>query len=425
MAVEQLSFQGINRVVSDYGNAGACEELINLRPTGTGLAPVRPFGIQMSGITYDKVYVHKAGAVTNYIAVKLDNGTLYIYRVSEAGAILDTIAQIDVTGKTNFSVDHVHFAYTGNIILFSICDKEDDYYKNLSFLWDGNDYKGNEADIPPVHAQFTSETPQEFYSQTHGPGLDDEELFNTAWNYIREENKEYCFGSILVAIVFKTKDGQTFCTNRWMYYDITKQVNTVEGWWDSQVGGYINPVILVDDSPTWKERLYGLKVGMSLYSNGTWDKDTSNLKSVEVYSTIPEIYLGNKRKYSMERECTYLEPRELTEFELDNKLLYLQKSIPLEELAEATSLNPYMFDFEFGGNIQATNKTLEVDAGPTTRYGKLLAYNSRFHFFGSVAKIDVGKPEFIFGDTDGALANTSIFVTYNDGRNDITAYVGE
>ena len=57
MPVQQLSFHGINRAVSDYAAAGACEELINLRPTGDGsLYPVRPFVMKKDDLEYDLVF---------------------------------------------------------------------------------------------------------------------------------------------------------------------------------------------------------------------------------------------------------------------------------------------------------------------------------------------------------------------------------
>ena len=69
MPVETLNFQGINRAISDFGSAGACEELINLRPTTAGLVPVKQFNVQMADVTYDKIFSHKVGSGTNYSGI--------------------------------------------------------------------------------------------------------------------------------------------------------------------------------------------------------------------------------------------------------------------------------------------------------------------------------------------------------------------
>ena len=45
MAADTLSLVGINRALSDYAGARACEELINLRPTTEGLVPVKDFSV--------------------------------------------------------------------------------------------------------------------------------------------------------------------------------------------------------------------------------------------------------------------------------------------------------------------------------------------------------------------------------------------
>ena len=76
MPASKITFNGINRAVSDFSNAGSCEELINLRPTDTGLNPAKDFQVMMRNIPWRNIWVHKVGPYTKYIAMKVvDNGT--------------------------------------------------------------------------------------------------------------------------------------------------------------------------------------------------------------------------------------------------------------------------------------------------------------------------------------------------------------
>ncbi|MBQ9476021.1 MAG: hypothetical protein IJU69_07245, partial [Bacteroidales bacterium] len=91
MPVSDIVFQGINRAASDYSNAGACEELINLRPADSGLVPVKPFSVKMANVTYEKVYVHNTSRGKNYIGVSIYNPgisapCLLFWLLDDAGA---------------------------------------------------------------------------------------------------------------------------------------------------------------------------------------------------------------------------------------------------------------------------------------------------------------------------------------------------
>lgn len=481
MAVEQLSFQGINRAASDFSNGGACEEMINLRPTGTGLVPVKPFSVKMHGVAYDKLYIHKAGAVTNYIAVKLDNGTLYIYHVSDDGIVLATIATVDVTGKANFSVSQVHFAYTGNIILFSICDKADNFYKNLSYLWDGTSYVGKNYDIPDLNITISSSTTAEFversfadasnvYSYARTKVIDEhngreaKEYLVNSCNQFEEEHKDYCFGAVIIAIAYRTKSGQTFFTNKWFVYDpeigVTENMHVVRYRSDMEIDGshnipyYFlleqdpNGVVSVDDvdgvlyypytpvsqsggdPSNYKKRLYnitqglvGARVSLS-FPKVSNDFDT-DIESIEIYSTRPQFYFDDIFVGAATVGTLFflLKHREYDDMSLDNQLFYYQKSVQISELKSLLDGETKDVQLQFGGNALVANKTLDVDAGATTRYGNLIAYNSRFHFFNSTRKVKLGMPDFVFRQ-NYSTAQNDVYAVYNDGQKDITVYLG-
>lgn len=440
MAVEQLNFQGINRAISDFSNGGACEELINLRPTGTGLVPVKPFTVMMTGVSYDKLYIHKTGAISNYIAVKLDGDTLYFYWVSEEGEELATLSEISVAGYEHFSVDQVHFAYTGNIILFSICDEEDDFYKNLSFLWDGSEYQIQYAEIPEATFKLYTDTSQSdgIVREQVSLGTDmftheaQVEAIERTIDSATGKHKPGCFGYFIAALVFKTKDSKVLCTDRWSFYSPIQTIIQAQDpssqdpspWIDDN--GHYHNIIWRDSGGNFFSTLWGTRVKAQISLSGSWDEKTSLIESVEVYASKPVPYIVPDSAQNEREDLIIRVMANILDYDkagLDNQLLYLQKTIPVKEIINKSE--PYEFELEFGGAIQATGKTLEVDAGPLTRFGNILSYNARFHYFNSVARIDVKMPEFFYKSEDGGTTPTDVFVIYNEGEKDIVVYVGQ
>ena len=463
MPIQQLNYQGINRAITDYGNAGACEELINLRPTsGGGLVPVKSFVTKMSGLAYDKVFVHKAGGSTNYISIKKNGTTLYIYKLSENGSTATSIDSFTV--PSGLLVENVHFAYAGNYMLFSIKDDTNEFYQNKSYLWNGIGYEEVEAKIPNVSIGLSpSASDTEVLERkqkntgtntvTNGTTVDDmREQAESYFNEIQEENPGLCFGPFLVAVAFKTKDGKTFWTGDWSFYDPTLHIKAYP---DSDIDGIGDNNTFINSSNTSGHEHYADFIntytqGYLVYRRGnyyltgvpvklnisipasSWDKDKSTIQSVEIYTSKPKLYLDTEKKddvfekwYVSEGDTGYyalymLPQLPYDKMDLDNQFLYLQKSIPLDKLNDGED---YEFDLTFGGNIQATEKTLTVDAGMKTRYGKIVSYNARFHFFGSIAKAKVGMPQFLY-DSEEDLVSKHVFVVYNDGQKDTQLYLG-
>ena len=420
MPVENLNFQGINRAISDYSSAGACEELINLRPTTGGLVPVKPFSVKMAGVNYDKVYTHYAGSDVNYIAIRIVNGALKILQLSDDGQTATSIfPDIDISTYTHFSLSDIHFATVGNIVLFSIADREDAYYQNISLIWSGSEYNPQEADVPQIGMTITpGATPllkQSTVTPNYTASSSQAEIISqiaAAVNALQEEQEDLCFGPVLIALAFKTTDGKTFWTGHWQVYDPTPEINAYSS--------YSTYFYLYRGGPTWSTyesffathtygyqvrpqrasnlsqfiQMAGVKLTLGLTMSASWNPDTSIIRSVEVYASKPKLYTDAAVDYGMTvTDNTYgtgtiLPGIPYDNMDLENQLLYLQKSIPLEQL----SSTPYLVEMKFGGNNQLTNETLVVDSGAVTRFGDLLAYNARFHFFDSVSKFDVDKP---------------------------------
>lgn len=454
MAVENLNFLGINRAITDYASTSACEELINLRPTGTGLIPVKPFAVKMARPAYHKIFVHKVGSGTNYIATMDVNDETRIVRISEDGhSVLQLLSVIPYV-----SPQSIRFATVGNYVLFSIKDEDEGVYTNLAFLWDGSEYDSKQANVPDINIGYEFSTAELLVSPV-APAWDRDtavseikDQIDKGLRAIEEENKEYCMGPVIVAIAFKTTDGKTFWTNRWLICDpfpVPPEGNVPSG--DLFPDGYVldeNSGIAKYFPTFFNTHKYGLyvaqkyteargraiigaagrKLTLTLSMGATaWNEQTSLLQSVEIYASRPANHVDPLNAWGergqapggVQYQDVVLPQVQYNQMELEKQLLYFQKSIPLEELSGTTK----QIVLQFGGNIQTTNKTLETDAGAVTRFGDILSYNARFHYFNSVARVRVDMPEFVYDETYQTV-ETDVFVVYNDGMKDIPIFCG-
>lgn len=448
---QQINFSGINRAVSDYSNTGACEELINLRPTPTGLVPVKPFSKKMEGVTFNKLYEHNVGGQVNYIAITFanDGSSLSVDRVSEEGEVISNL--VSITTPPLFSSDSLHVATTGRILTISISDKASGTYENYCFRWRNNSYETLEANIPPITPTFTIDTPTKI-TQTTGSIFDTgwtldsnkaADLISTAFSAIQTKNPAYCFGPVIVAIALKTIDGDTFWTGQWYTVNpVPKINNTLSGTSDKYhfTSNASFPNTLAVNGSAYlackntsvtsqtTHQLAGAPIAVTIpaLQNGAWNKETSILKSIEIYVSRPSIYSDYSFSKCDPEAALYdgdywlalpeLMPKDMN---LGGQILYLQKSISLEELASAQQ----EFDLRFGGNIQITDKTLEVDPGMIVRTGNMLAYNARYHFYNANKRVFLGKPYFA-ADSSVTKANSHVFLTYESENIKKMVYVG-
>lgn len=462
MAVDNFIYQGINRAISDYTGSRMCEELINLRPTEGGVVPVKDFTVIMDNVPYDKVFVHHTTSGPKYIVVRHSYGSVSVIlmKVVSGEYVTDTTL-FSVTGLGNDAaiqdvLDHLYFAAAGNIILFSICAETAGKYENHAFTWKMDEsldppamgYVPMEAGVPNVSFQVKDNNTasgatsnlfriwQNIAHLTEQSSLSEcVDAVSSGLNAIQEENPDLCLGPIIIAIAFKTNDGSTFWTSKWQVYDPIPTViadpetpYTDENeaseffarFFDKYHFGYLAGMthgdVLADIFAC------GTKVRLEFdqLAPGSWNKDTSIIQSIEVYCSRPKLYLDvdgakdglfelSPEHPSDDDYQLFLPQTKYEDMELDGQLLYHQASIQMTTLADS----PQTINLTFGGNIQITEDTLDTDAGAVKRYGEILSYNARFHYWNSVSHIDVGVPTFNFSESNPS-GLTHIFVRYAD-----------
>ena len=146
MATDALSYTGINRAYSDFAGTRACEELINLRPATEGVVPVKESLVKMSNVPYHKVFVHHTTAGPKYIAIGRNLADVYAKYLE-----YDEENEVWVEKKTLFTVsapnptaaqallDKVYYASAGNVLAFSVCDPDNNIFRNYAFTWKWSD----------------------------------------------------------------------------------------------------------------------------------------------------------------------------------------------------------------------------------------------------------------------------------------------
>lgn len=411
MPANQIQFTGINRRITDYAQTGACEELINLRPTEAGLIPTRPHKILFEGTDYLNVWTHNVGTESLRIVSRIVDNDLIFYRLMDDGSLVE-ICRFG-------AYDDVAVAMLANMIVFS--DKTTK--ENRTFRWDGQTYVEQNYNVNMPDAEFTFGELEVFYSKM--PRWEDDvefaDVVQPGFDAIQDQHKHHCFGNVLVALNFKCKDGTEFWTSRWLLPDLIPSIETegpnLDCPWigGSTIADYIDevdnePYALCYARASGSENAYiylaGAPLTVTLKQIQEYDKETSMVEAVNIYASKPKVCINTAVVDSTTSTNVYLDRCPLKQpDDLQKELLYFQKTVYFTDLLKGDVET----ELEFGGDIQTTSKTLDVDAGPLMRYGDMLSYNSRIHFYNATARVYATTPG-VSGGT--ALVNSTIYGVY-------------
>ena len=445
MATDALSYTGINRAVSDFAGAKACEELINLRPATEGTVPVKDFSVKMLDVPFRRFFVHRTTSGPHYIVIRVvnDGDDAAVQYVDGEGTVIQTLFLTEWNGDQ--TLGSLHFASAGNVMLISLCDRDIGAYENRAYIWKDGAYQEMVADDPGVTYSVTSETvemaKQEVPYQTEPyDAAQLRDYLDSALNAVQEGDPALCLGPVVIATALKTKDGSTFWTGDWTVYDPVPKVDVdgqtyaddntqglpafFDDFFDKYGHGYF--IGIYNDGPS-RDRIYveGTKVTLTFpkLAQGSWDKDKSIVQSVEVYASRPQVYFDTASAYDgydTQTRILVAPQKRYEDMDLGGQILYHQASIPMASLAEEDQ----PVELTFGGNVQATQDALDTDAGSVMRYGRVLSYNARFHFWDSVTDTEVGVPAFT-RKRRTLEHEMKVLVRYSDDDQTALLYVGD
>lgn len=374
MPQKVLKFNGINRRSNEYSGPGACEELVNLRPTVFGLEVVKNKAKKFQNIDYN-IYCHTFGSKTLFIGVSLvPSGRAFsIVLVDEEGNAteIDTVAAYNKDYDISFLGNKVIFYHSGTQHVYAY--KEDKYIKvsaavpdDLKITFEYNrsyDYT-NEVSITDSNIKS-----KEFQTVM-------QEQWSAAQGQAKHDNAT--FGQVLIAVNYTLSDGTEFWTNKWIY---------------------VNPFLFLPLGDDGEKLLYYEKGGsktfnfMSFTVNATVHSKAfaaegveNMVKEVNIYASRPvfpydieNLYTKNAADYD---KAVYSKTIGMKNSDLPNQLLYLQKTIPVSQIESG--------DVTFALNFresQAGEKVLEVDNGPVERTGRTAIFNNRVHLYDSKSRI--------------------------------------
>ena len=344
MPQKVLKFTGINRKVNEFSSSGECEELINLRPQiGGGYHVVKPKKIAIDTNLYDSVYEHVFGDTHNLIGVK--------------GGVVERIFLNggSSTITSSFQYKDVDICTVGNILVV-YCESEK---RQLVYKFEDEAYRKYSVALKPIiNVEILYAVGTTYNTATAADdsvGSYQEALINAASGFNNKFPNGLC-GVAVVGCSYELMDGSELWSTAFIVAD------------GSLTSGYQEPSFnpdskLVDASGAKK---VSLKLTFA-------DVEAKDVKRINVYSTRPVFpyefdIAGTLGSYKINKLS-------IDDMNLGGQVMYYQGSVSVDK--ESASL-----PLKFGTELSA-DTIMDVNAGCIERTGKIIAYNNRFHYFGS------------------------------------------
>ena len=415
MSRENIRFNGMNRNsnVSD-SRVGDCEELINVKSENGALKIVKERESVSVDIPYRDVIIHDTGGRKNYIG-----------KDSIGWAWFDP-ATAAVLGRLYTGVpDNTYIAVLNNMVVIS--DKTN--IKTYTHLFSNGTYSPFSNGIDFDVSSYVSSS---FYTGEH----------DKTENILAPSESQYLSGVQGVINKFKVNN-KTYCEGVFVYaFTVTLYDGTETGMYGlraigTETGASPNAsnafVSLAEAANSGDKDLFTRFNWSSFFqshmitvgANGTaLAKYEANIKSVNLYASIPITRMPVDEEHVTLKGVTFSNgdvealgaefifdavwPKDSG---IEKALLYRQKSWPLKEFCAGIS-----YTFEFGGDNQATGKTMPVTSPFIERAGKMFSYNNRLHFFNSSVRLNVPLGNLYqkwSDDLDDVVADVYVFLTIN------------
>lgn len=350
MPQKVLKFTGINRRVNEFQAAGACEELINIRPTIAGAQVVKGKKTIISNASnYKSIVEHKFGSTSNFVATT-DSSVIW---VSDSGAVNQTLL-------SGVSVKSVTCA--GNVITIT-----NDNNTQSVFRFKDNAYEKFIATVPYVHLSVGL---TDFSVSALGSrdSVDDigvsRNALSAAMSQFYKAYPHGLAGPIVVGCTFELEDGSEVWSTGFSIIDPTKD-NRFQSIKNTSTGITV-----------YGAKEARLSFNIQNYSN------TTEIKNIKFYSSLPqtpyEIDTTDSTTY-------YAKKIGNKEINLGAQTMYLQKVISYRQSGD------FLLNTET--NL-AGNELMPVTAGAISRSGDVISYNNRFHYYNSDVMHTLQKPSY-------------------------------
>jgi hypothetical protein len=340
MPQKVIKLKGINRAINEFQTSGECEELINLRPTSSGISIVRSKSViakNKSG--FKKIIEHSFGSHSNLIAIT-HYGVLWI---DKEGNTLQSISGASAKD----------ICYSGDMILVNNVGESQQCFKFKDDQY--SEYILN-IPSPKISVTLSDFTATGSYI---APSIIDtiyeaKEALAYAYSDFYQKNPNGLAGPIVIGCTFELEGGAEIWSSAFTIIDPTKDVN------------YTHAKISATSLTT---TVYGAKEATLRFNLESFKQDPS-IKNIKFYSSLPLASFDVEKSSGI----FVAMPVSNSSINIDGQPMYLIET------------KPYGGFFEFvlkTDSSIAGNDLMPVTTGTIKRIGDAISYNNRFHFFNS------------------------------------------
>ena len=388
MPQKVLNFTGINRKVNEFYSQGACEELINIRPSvGGGHKLVKPKATAKDNFDYVLFYEHIYGDVNNQIGVKSD-GTV------------DWINPQDSPAKTiiKFSSSNVSISHVNNVVVLY------NYDDNTQSAFKFKDGEYSKYYAAPVNMKawidFRSTSGAPVFVASQGHALYDSGSFNTeAWeealanamSKFQIDHSGGLCGASIIGCTYELEDGEEVWASAFVVADSDKARE------NNSTRFPTTPLCGVTQNNLSSVVVIGVDNVTYCLS---WKGELEGIRKIKVYATRP----ASQYKFVQDSNSTVAKAQKvsLDTLGLDGKIMYFIGSMDATKNQNAMSL-----DFspdKFAGD------TMPVTSGAVERVGPSVSLNNRFHYFKSELNHTIQSPT--LSEQVAVIASFSPWIAY-------------
>ena len=339
MPQKVLKFTGINRRVNEFQSTGACEELVNIRPTAAGAEIVKDKRVVCDASGYNSVVEHKFGSQVNILAVTSSN----VLWIDLSGVTKQELSTPDIPKEVSSA---------GNVILVT-CENG----KQISYKFNNGTYEEFSTTLPDIDmwvelvdfggvVTFTND------SKFHNVGEANEGLAK-AYSLFYSQYAHGLAGPIVVGCTFELEDGSEVWSTGFSIIDPTKDARYVA----STGSGVVSITARGAKTATLKFRVYN-------------HQTVTGVKNIKFYSSLPLT------PFEMQEASGVYATKKINNRDLNiaGQQMYLQKVLSLRGSDSFTLKTGYAI---------ASDELMPVTSGMIYRSGDAVSYNNRFHFFNS------------------------------------------
>lgn len=354
MPQKVIKFAGINRKVNEFQSAGACEELINMRPTTNGLVTVRPKKITHTNDSYRKIYEHTFGDVYNQIVVTTGGSIEWI---NPEGGNVKTITN-------DFKSDDVNITTAGNILMaysesenkqlvFRFKDREYESFNvtstRISASLDYRDNGGGSAGRSESGSHYVN---GEITADAYNRALE------SAFSMFYKNNKTGLCGAAVIGCTYELEDGSEVWSTAFIVANADR----------SGLSGYKEPEYKYV-SGNCVATIYGSQNVYLSLKHGALPEE---IKKINIYASRPVLQFECLKDYNGNY---YNRKKLLDDVNIAGQIMYYRGSVYPKDGGENFNVT---FPPEMVGE-----QLMDVTSGCIDRVGPAISYNNRFHFYHS------------------------------------------